>query len=190
MCHPWHDIELGKQVPNEFPVVIEIPEGSRVKYEIDKLTGFLKVDRILHSAVHYPANYGFIPRSYCEDQDPLDVLVLGQFPVHPLTLMTVKPIGVIKMTDQGEVDDKIIAVHVDDPEYVIYNSVHELPPYQLKKIKNFFETYKILEKGKVFIENCLDQVQAYPIIQEAILLYREHVKNFNYYASVRGLKNH
>ena len=115
--NPWHDVEIGEQSPEVFNSIIEIPIGSRMKYELDKVTGLLKVDRVLYSAVHYPANYGFIPRTYCDDHDPLDVLVLGQAEVVPLCIVRAKAIGVMQMIDQNEEDDKIIAVHVDDPEY-------------------------------------------------------------------------
>src|SRR5689334_12601427 len=115
--HPWHDVELGFQTPGMVNAVIEIPKGSKLKYELDKKSGLIKVDRVLFSSVHYPANYGFVPQTYCDDHDPLDVLVLGQEPVVPLTVMRAKIIGVMRMQDQGEADDKLIAVHADDPEY-------------------------------------------------------------------------
>src|SRR3954469_23893355 len=107
--HPWHDVELGDKVPEFISAVIEVPKGSKTKYELDKKSGLIRVDRVLFSSVHYPANYGFIPQTYCEDHDPLDVLVLGQDAVYPLAIMEAKPIGVMKMLDQGEADDKIIA---------------------------------------------------------------------------------
>src|ERR1051325_7349548 len=113
--HPWHEVEIGTDSPNVVNAVIEIPKGSKTKYELDKKSGLIKVDRVLFSSVHYPANYGFIPRTYCGDHDPLDILVLGQDPVVPLSIMRAKPIGVMKMVDQGESDDKIVAVHADDP---------------------------------------------------------------------------
>jgi acyl-CoA synthetase (AMP-forming)/AMP-acid ligase II len=115
--HPWHDVELGSGVPEIFPVIVEVPMGSKNKYELDKATGLIRVDRVLFSAVHYPSNYGFIPQTYAEDHDPLDVLVLGQEPVVPLAILTAKAIGLMQMQDQGESDDKIIAVHVHDPDY-------------------------------------------------------------------------
>ena len=121
MLHPWHGVSRGENAPDVITAIIEVPKGSQTKYELDKLSGLLKVDRILYSAVHYPANYGFIPQSYCEDNDPLDVLVLCQETVLPLSMMRVRPIGVMKMIDQGEADDKIIAVHVDDPEFEHYH---------------------------------------------------------------------
>jgi inorganic pyrophosphatase len=115
--NPWHDVELGTDITRDFRCVIEIPKGSKVKYELDKQTGMLWLDRVLHSAVHYPANYGFLPRTYCDDGDPLDVLVLGQEPVVPLCILRARAIGVLTMSDDKGQDDKIIAVHVDDPEY-------------------------------------------------------------------------
>src|SRR5665213_3288005 len=124
--HPWHNVEVGDQAPQLLNCVIEVPKGSKVKYELDKKSGLIIVDRILFSSVHYPANYGFVPQTYCADNDPLDILVLGQEEVVPLSIMRAKPIGVMKMTDQGEADDKIIAVHADDPEYNHYNSITEL----------------------------------------------------------------
>lgn len=129
--NPWHDVELGDHIEEHFRCVIEIPKGSKVKYEIDKQTGLLWLDRVLHSAVHYPANYGFLPRTYCEDGDPLDVLVLGQEPVVPLCLLRARAIGVITMKDEKGPDDKIIAVHVDDPEFDFYRDISELPPHRI-----------------------------------------------------------
>src|SRR5437588_3067174 len=121
MTHPWHDIPVhDRDIAEHLPVIIEIPAGSKNKFELDKATGLIRVDRVLFSSVHYPANYGFIPRTYGDDHDPLDILVLGQEAVVPLSIMLAKPIGVMKMMDQGEADDKIIAVHANDPEYAYY----------------------------------------------------------------------
>jgi inorganic pyrophosphatase len=171
--NPWHDVALDNRVPALVPAIIEIPKGSKVKYEVDKATGLVKVDRILLSSVMYPANYGFIPQTYCEDRDPLDILVLGSEPVVPLAIVFAKPIGVMKMRDQGDADDKIIAVHVDDPEYGHYNALNELPPHRMAEIKRFFEDYKILENKSVEVKDFLKQDDAFRIIKEAIALYQK-----------------
>lgn len=171
--HPWHDIELGNNIKDRLPVVIEVPKNSKVKYELDKASGIIRVDRVLFSSVHYPANYGFIPRTYCDDKDPLDVLVLGQVSVVPLSLIYAKPIGVMKMVDQGEADDKIIAVHSDDPEYNHYSSISELAPHRMVEVRRFFEDYKALESKSVVVENFLGTKDALRIIEEAISLYQK-----------------
>ena len=170
--NPWHDVSLGKQAPDLVPGVIEVPKGSKIKYELDKESGLIRVDRVLYSSVHYPANYGFIPQTYCEDNDPLDILVLGQDPVVPLSIMHAIPIGVMKMVDQGEADDKIIAVHAHDPEYSHYRSISELPPHRMVEVKRFFEDYKTLEGKSVVVEKFLDKADALRIIQEAIESYK------------------
>jgi inorganic pyrophosphatase len=170
--HPWHDVELGDAVERHFQAVIEIPKGSKVKYELDKRTGLLWLDRILHSAVHYPANYGFLPRTLCADGDPLDVLVLGQEPVVPLCIMRARAIGVIAMRDEKGQDDKIIAVHVDDPEYDHYTDLVELPPHRLKELERFFLDYKVLENKIVNVDERRGPAEAREVIRAAIALYR------------------
>lgn len=174
--NPWHDVKLGKDIPHKFPAIIEVPKGSKYKYELDKETGLIKVDRVLFSSVVYPANYGFIPRTYCEDNDPLDVLVLGQGPVYPLSMLTAKPIGLMKMIDQGEADDKIIAVHADDPEYSHFDSISELPQHRLDEVRKFFEDYKALEKKKVEVEDFFGPSHAIKSLEEAIALYKKTFK--------------
>lgn len=174
MLHPWHGVEIGKNMPEIITAIIEVPKGSKTKYELDKLSGLLKVDRILYSAVYYPANYGFIPKTYCADNDPLDILVLGQEPVAPLSMVRAKPIGLMKMIDQGEADDKIIAVHVDDPEYAQYSSIDDLPQHVLKTIKRFFEDYKVLENKEVKIEAFLGPIEAKKAVVDARELYEEN----------------
>ena len=171
--HPWHAVDIGKDAPQLVTAVIEVPKGSKTKYELDKKSGLIKVDRVLFSSVHYPANYGFIPQTYCDDKDPLDILVLGQDPVVPLSIMTAKPIGVMKMVDQGEGDDKIIAVHAHDPEYSHYESLKDLPPHRMAEVKRFFEDYKTLEKKSVKVEDFLDRAAALNVIEESIRLYEK-----------------
>lgn len=169
--HPWHDIALGPQAPRQVPAVVEVPRGSKNKYELDKETGMLKVDRVLFSAVHYPANYGFIPRTYAGDRDPLDILVLGQEAVYPLTVMTARPIGLLHMTDEGEQDDKIIAVHVNDPDYAHFHCMDELPAHRMEEVRRFFETYKELERKQVSTDAFAGAGDAERVIDEAIALY-------------------
>ena len=169
---PWHDVEPGDGLlPQQFNAVIEIPLGSSNKYELDKKTGLLKLDRVLHSAVYYPANYGFIPQTLADDGDPLDVLVLGAEAVYPLTLVAARAIGLMTMKDQEELDHNIIAVHVNDPEYNSYHDVHQLPPHRLAVIKRFFEDYKSLEHKRVVVDDILPVDYAYPVIEQSLTLY-------------------
>jgi inorganic pyrophosphatase len=169
--HPWHDVPLPEDVADWFPAYIEIPIGSKVKYELDKPTGLLRVDRVLYSAVHYPANYGFVPRTYCEDGDPLDVLVLGQQEIVPGVLLRARAIGVMRMRDEKGADDKVIAVHVDDPEYVTYRDIAELPPHRARELERFFLDYKVLEGKEVEVESFLGAADALRVVQEAITCY-------------------
>jgi inorganic pyrophosphatase len=173
--NPWHDVALGDDISKHFHCVIEIPKGSKIKYEVDKTTGLLAVDRVLHSAVHYPANYGFLPQTYCDDGDALDVLVLGQEPVVPLCVLRARAIGVITMSDEKGRDDKVVAVHLDDPEYEHYADVAELPPHRIKEIQRFFLDYKVLENKTVDVDRIRGRVEAETVIVDAIRLYRERV---------------
>jgi inorganic pyrophosphatase len=173
--NPWHDVALGEDIAQHFRCVIEIPKGSKIKYELDKTTGLLWLDRVLHSAVHYPANYGFLPQTYCDDADPLDVLVLGQEAVVPLCVLRARAIGVITMRDDKGQDDKIIGVHVDDPEYAHYRDVSELPPHRLKEMQRFFLDYKVLEDKAVDIDHIRGRVEAENVIRDAIRLYQAKI---------------
>jgi inorganic pyrophosphatase len=173
--HPWHDVELEEAIERHFRAVIEIPKGSKIKYELDKTTGLLYLDRVLHSAVHYPANYGFLPRTFCDDGDPLDVLVLGQEPVLPLCILRAKAIGVLTMRDEKGQDDKVIAIHVDDPEYAHYRDIAELPPHRLRELERFFLDYKVLEHKSVNVEQFRGRLEAEHVIRDAARLYRERI---------------
>jgi inorganic pyrophosphatase len=174
MVHPWHDVAPGKEVPRDFQAVIEIPLGSNLKYELDKPTGLLKVDRVIHSAVFYPANYGFIPQTYAEDNDPLDVLVLCQEPVQPLALIKARAIGVMTMVDSGATDDKIIAVATNDPEFSEYLEARDLPGHRLLVLKRFFQDYKQLEGKQVQVEEIRPAYAAITVIEQALARYQKH----------------
>ena len=182
--HPWHDVERLPQSPELVRAIIEVPKGSKVKYELDKASGLIKVDRILYSAVHYPANYGFIPRTYCDDNDPLDILVFGQETVVPMCIMQARPIGVMKMLDGGQEDDKIIAVHADDPEFAHYTDISQFPPHRLKMLQRFFEDYKVLENKQVRISDFLGYIEAQDIIRKACKMYDENKEHLTGYCPV------
>lgn len=174
MVHAWHDLPNPEHdLESGFNVVIEIPRGSKVKYELDKPSGLLRVDRMLYSAVHYPANYGFLPRSYCDDNDPLDVLVLGHEPVVPMSMMRARAIGVMRMEDGGKEDDKIIAVHVHDPAFEYYKDLTELPPHTMREIQRFFEDYKTLEQKSVTIDSLAGAKDAVEVVRAALRLYQQ-----------------
>jgi inorganic pyrophosphatase len=171
IAHPWHDIPIPEDITEWFPVYIEIPKGSKVKYELDKSTGLLKVSRVLYSAVYYPANYGFVPRTYCADEDPLDVLVLCQEEVVPGVLMRARAIGVMHMRDEKGQDDKIIATHIDDPAFVDHRDIKDIPRHQLRELQRFFLDYKVLEGEDVVVEAPLGAAAALPVLREAIAQY-------------------
>ena len=165
MIHPWHDVTPGENIPQEYNVIIEIPFGSSVKYELDKQSGLIKLDRVLYSAVHYPANYGFIPRTHADDGDPLDILVLMQEPVEPLTIVRARPLGGMRMVDDMGGDDKIIAVCIDDPAYADYTAIDELPSHVFSEIDRFFRDYKTLEGKKSEVGAMYDRQQALVVIK-------------------------
>lgn len=173
MVHAWHDVSPGKDVPRDFRAVIEIPLGSNIKYELDKPTGLLKVDRVIHSAVFYPANYGFIPQTYAEDNDPLDVLVLCQEAVQPLALIKARAIGVMTMVDSGATDDKIIAVATNDPEFSEYLEARDLPGHRLLVLKRFFQDYKQLEGKQVQVEEIRPAYAALTVIEQSLARYQQ-----------------
>jgi len=172
--HPWHDTYVDDAViATAFPVIIEIPKGSTNKYELDKETGLLRLDRVLYSAVYYPADYGFIPRTYCDDGDPLDVLVLGQEPVYPLTIVEARAVGVMRMRDEKGIDDKIVAVSVRDPSFADFRDKSQLPSHVLRQVRRFFEDYKVLENKQVVVEEMMGPADAVTIITAALELYRQ-----------------
>ena len=173
MTHPWHDLPIGPNAPREFIGVVEIPKGGKVKYELDKATGLLTVDRVLYSSVMYPANYGFIPQTLGDDNDPLDMLALMQEPVLPLAALRLRPIGMMTMLDQGQRDEKIICAHLDDPEYSGYTHISQLQPHRLAELRRFFQDYKALENKEVLVQDFLGPDEACRAVEAAMKLYRE-----------------
>ena len=167
-ANPWHDVSYGEDAPNIVNGIIEIPKGSRAKYELDKDSGMIKLDRVLYSSVYYPANYGFIPKTYCDDNDPLDILIICQIDIIPMCLVEAKVIGVMRMIDGGEADDKIIAVAAGDPSVNHINDISELPQHFISEMRSFFEDYKKLENKTVIVEEFQDNVVAKEIVQKAI----------------------
>lgn len=171
--HPWHSIEPGNESPLFVRSIIEIPKGSKGKYELDKQSGLLRLDRVLFSSVHYPANYGFIPQTFCDDQDPLDILVICSIDVIPMCIIEAKVIGAMEMIDGEERDDKIIAVARHDMSVNYLNDLSELPPHTLVELRRFFEDYKMLEHKNVIVEQFMNREKAFEIINEGINLYKE-----------------
>lgn len=169
----WHDIDPTEITPTDFTAVIEIPKGSSCKYELDKKTGIIRLDRVLYTATHYPANYGFIPRTYADDGDPLDVLVLCAEPIYPLSLVQVYPIGCMRMIDDGKEDDKIIAIPFSDPTYRGITSIDELPVHIFDEIMHFFTVYKQLENKQTAVKELFDRKEAEEIIESCIKAYAE-----------------
>lgn len=173
LFNPWHHVSPGDQTPDFVNGVIEIPRGTRAKYELDKDSGLIRLDRVLYSSVYYPANYGFIPQTYCEDKDPLDILILSQIEVVPMCVVPAKVIGVMRMLDSGEADDKIIGVAAGDPSVSHYNDIHELPIHTISEVQSFFEDYTKLENKQIVVEDFLGKETAKQIIEDAFILYRE-----------------
>ncbi len=173
VLHPWHGVNTGDRAPRIVNAVIEISQGSRCKYEIDKESGLLKLDRVIYSSFYYPVNYGFIPQTYGDDKDPLDILVITSLPVQPLTLMEAKIVGVMQMVDGGDADDKIIAVANNDPGVNHYNNIEELPQHFFEELRHFFEEYKTLEKKSVIVSDFGDKAKALDIIEDAMLFYKK-----------------
>lgn len=174
VVHPWHGVPPGDQSPRVVNAIIEIPQGSRCKFEIDKATGLLKLDRVIFSSFYYPCNYGFIPQTYGDDKDPLDILVISTLSMVPLTLMEAKVVGVMQMIDGGDGDDKIIAVAANDPGVSHYNNIEELPKHFFDELRHFFEEYKKLENKSVKVEEFGDKATALKIVEDAIKSYKEH----------------
>jgi inorganic pyrophosphatase len=174
MANIWHDISPKRITPEDFICVIEIPKGSKKKYELDKETGFIMLDRILYTSTHYPANYGFIPRTYGDDNDPLDVLLLCSEVLEPLTLVRAYPIGVITMIDNGRNDEKIIAIPFNDPTYNGFKNIDELPKHRFDEMRHFFEVYKNLENKSTAVDDVKGREDAIKIIADSIENYRNN----------------
>jgi inorganic pyrophosphatase len=170
--NPWHKVSAGDRAPDFVNAIIEIPQNTRAKYELDKESGLLKLDRVLYSSMYYPANYGFIPRTYCDDKDPLDILVLSQITVVPMCIVSAKVIGVMRMQDGDELDDKIIAVAENDMSVNHIDSVDDLPEHFFKELRNFFEDYKKLEHKQVLVEEFQSLETARAIITQSIIDYQ------------------
>lgn len=170
--HPWHGADYGDKSPQTVKGLIEIPKGSHAKYEVDKKTGLLKLDRVIYSSFHYPVNYGFIPQTLGQDGDPLDILVICSESITPLCLVEATVIGNMQMIDNGERDDKIIAVASQDPAVNFYTDVTSLPKHFIAVLRNYFEQYKVLENKKVEIDEFQDKEAAYKVIEEAIAFYK------------------
>ena len=175
--NPWHDFDAKRISTNNFISVIEIPRGSKNKYELDKESGLLRLDRILYTSTHYPANYGFIPRTLSEDHDPLDVLVICQETLEPMSIVECYPIGILYMIDENEVDEKIIAIPVNDPNLNSYNDISELPKHQFEEIKHFFEVYKFLEKKTTRVDKISGRADAIETIKKCINAYNKKFSN-------------
>jgi len=171
--NPWHTVDIGENAPDAVNGIIEIPKNTRAKYELDKQSGLLRLDRVLYASIYYPANYGFIPQTYCDDKDPLDILVLTQITLVPLCIVSAKVIGVMRMMDGGELDDKIIAVAENDMSVAHINDISELPTHSLKEMRNFFEDYKKLENKTVKVEDFQNAEVAKQIVLKSMQDYKD-----------------
>lgn len=171
--NPWHSVSPGSDVPDTVNAIIEIPKNTRAKYELDKESGLLKMDRVIYSSMYYPANYGFIPQTYCDDNDPLDVLVLSQIAIVPMCLVEAKVIGVMRKLDQGELDDKIIAVAQNDKAVNHIEEIEQLPEHFFNELRNFFEDYKKLEAKEVKVEQFQNKATAQKIVLQSIEDYKD-----------------
>lgn len=185
MIHPWHDLEPGASPPDEMTVVIEIPRGSRNKYELNKKTGLFKLDRVLYSAVHYPGDYGFFPRTYAQDDDPLDALVMVTVPTFPGCAINVRPLGMFRMTDREEMDEKVLCVPVNDPLYDGYQDLSDVPKHYLKEVEHFFAVYKDLEGARVHALGWEGRDAAHATIREAIGRYMSKTRGLPEIATSR-----
>jgi len=174
--NPWHGVDIGENIPDIVNGIIEIPQNTRAKYELDKDSGLLKMDRVIYSAMHYPANYGFIPKTYCDDHDPLDIVVLSQIAIVPLCIVSAKVIGVMRMLDNGEADDKIIAVAEHDKSVNHISDISELPEHFFRELRSFFEDYKKLEHKTVKVEEFQDSNVAKQVLSQAIIDYNKLIE--------------
>lgn len=170
--HPWH-VSIGDHAPEIINAIIEIPKNSSMKYELEKTSGLLKLDRVLYSAVHYPMNYGLVPQTYFEDGDPLDILVMCSMNIEPLCIVEARVIGIMRMEDENGLDDKIISVADKDPAYMHVNDIEDIPKHTLNELKNFFEYYKMLENKKVEVGELLGKEQAFQCVKDSMRLYNE-----------------
>ena len=192
MFHPWHELEAGTRPPELLNVVVEIPRGSRNKYELDKRTGMLRLDRLLYSSVHYPGEYGFIPQTYAQDDDPLDALVMTTVPTFPGCVIEVRPIGIFRMTDREEMDEKVLCVPARDPLYDEYRGLGDVAPHYLREVEHFFTIYKDLEGGRVHPLGWEDAKAARTAITDAMARYelrqrRKQIEQFAFEAPRKGL---
>ena len=172
VLHPWHSLDIGEKAPEIVNMVVEIPRGSKVKYELDKKSGLICVDRILYGSYMYPANYGFIPQSYCEDGDPLDILAIAQEPFYPRSIASCRVIGAMEMIDDGDPDDKIIAVFDGDPEYKDIDDISQLPESRLNELRQFFQVYKNLENKEVMVNDFFNKQKAVEIVARSLEMYK------------------